>query len=190
MDAKAIINLGLGQISSSRVISIAPASSPLERHCAAGYPQWRDSELTKRRWVFARQFKLLTENTGITPAPGFVKVYDLPIDCLRVIRDKHTTWIQVGKQIHAYSAVTLEFTKRWPESEFDPLFIDALAARCAKECVEFVTQSNTKAVNINQVYTDAIKAAGVANALVIGPEDDGMNADELDEWELARAGIV
>jgi len=189
MDAKAIINLGLGKIGSSRVASISPPSSPLERHCAAGYSQWRDSELTKRRWVFSRSFQLLTENTGVTPAQGYDKVYDLPADCLRPIRDKHSTWIVAGKQIHAVSAVMLEFTKRVPEADFDPLFIDALAARCAQETVEFATQSNTKTVNVNQLYDDAIKKAGQANALIIGSED-GTHARELDDWELGRMGIA
>ncbi len=189
MDAKAIINLGLSKISSSRVVNISPPSSPLERHCAEGYPQWRDSELTKRRWVFARAFKLLDENPGQTPAPPYEKVYDLPSDCLRPIRDKYSTWIVVGRFIHSMGPLTLEYTRRAPESEFDPLFVDALAARSADECAEFVTQSNSKVATTQQRYDDAIKRAGIGNALIIGSED-ARHADELDAWELARAGIA
>lgn len=189
MDAKAVINHGLAKVTSSRIQNISPPNSPLERHCAQNYPQWRDSELMKRRWVFARAFKLLDENPGVTPADGYEKVYDLPSDCLRPIRDKYSTWIVAGKHIHAQGPVTLEYVRRVPENEFDPLFVDALAARICLECVEFITQSNTKGANAEAMYKEAIKQAGVANALVIGTED-AKHADVMDDWELARAGYV
>lgn len=190
MDAKAIINHGLSKIGSSRVNSISPPSSPIERHCQQGYTQWRDSELTKRRWVFARAFADLTQNPAVTVAPGYAYAFDLPSDCLRPIRDRHTTWIVVGKQIHHVGAtLKLEYTRRVPETDFDAMFIDALAARCAFECAEFITQSNTKGASALDVYKDAIKAAGAANALIIGPEI-ADHASELDDWELARYGVV
>jgi hypothetical protein len=53
MDAKLICNLGLGKLGTqSRVANLDPPVSGVEKHCAQGYPTWRDSELRKHRWVF------------------------------------------------------------------------------------------------------------------------------------------
>lgn len=190
MDAKGVINYGLGKIGASRVNSLSPAQSKLEKHCAEGYVQWRRSELAKRRWVFARRVEALTVNPSVTPVNGRAFAYDLPPNIVRVIRDRDTTWIQSGRYIHSYAASQeLEFIVDVPEGEFDPLFLDVLAWRVVQECNEYLTQSNTKDVSFTEKYKEAVRTAGVANAFIIGPEYT-QTADDLDEWELARVGIM
>ena len=58
-----------------------------------------------------------------------------------------------------------------PESELDPLFIEVLACRIAMECVEYVTQSNTKMEAASVLYDRAVTDATRANSFVIGPEN-------------------
>jgi hypothetical protein len=188
MDAKGIINYGLSKVSSSRVNSIAPPTSKLEKNCAEFYPQWRDSELTKRRWVFARRVAALNLNPSVTPLEGRTFAFDMEPDMLRPIRDRQSTWIQNGRTILGYAeALTVEYIARVPESEFDPLFVDVLGWRVVIESVEFITQSNTKSADAQAQYDKAVKIAGINNALIVGPENS-VSADELDEWELARMG--
>lgn len=188
MDAKGIINYGLSKVGASRVNSLAPPSSKLEKNCAEFYPQWRDSELTKRRWVFARRVAALNLNPSVTPIEGRTFGFDMEADMLRPVRDRASTWIQSGRTILAYAdALTIEYIARVPESEFDPLFVDVLGWRVVQENVEYITQSNTKGADADAKYKEAVRIAGANNALIIGAEDS-VSVDELDTWELARMG--
>lgn len=188
MDAKGIINYGLAKVGSTRVNSLAPASTKLEKNCAEFYPQWRDSELSMRRWVFARKYVALNLNPAVVPIEGRTYGYDLPSDLIRPIRQRDSTWIQSGRTILSYNATqNLEYIRRAPETDFDPLFIDVLGWRVVLENVEYLTQSNTKKADAQAAYDRAIVVAGANNALIVGPESNEA-VDELDAWELARIG--
>lgn len=189
-DAKSIINLGLGKIAASRVSSISPPKSPLERHCADGYPVWRDSELELRDWRFAMEGgKQLTQSAILdNPSDGKKYKYALPNDYLRPLRSKTTEWEQRGSFLFSsYSALCIDYIKRVTESAFTNTFINVLACRVGIECVEFATQSNTKDDAIELKYDKAIKIAGRLNAYVAGPQDITL-ADENSEWIEARLG--
>jgi hypothetical protein len=167
-----VINLGLAKLSASRIQSITPPRSALEIHCKENYPAWKRSELAKRRWVFA-----LVDNYAMTlgtTTPGVDRPYQfaLPPNCLRPVRQRYTEWVQRGRFLYsAYNVLTIEYISDVPESDFDPLFVDVLAWRIAIECVEMVTQSNTKKADASTGYKDARNEAGRANAFVIGSED-------------------
>lgn len=191
MDAKSIINLGLGKLGSYSVNSIAPAVTPLEKKVAAGYPQWRDSEITKNRWVFARLYAVLTAGgasatMGTSDRPnGFAK----PNDALRVLREKGAKWEQRGAYLYTYdSTLTIPYVARVVEAEFDPLFVDTLAARVAVEMCEGVTQSNLKKQDAQAQYTQTIRVARAANAITLGSDDSMTELDDDDDWLTARRG--
>jgi len=167
-----IINLGLSKIASSRVSRVDPPVSSLERFVAEGYPHWKRTELTKRRWVFA-----IEDNYALTQVATLENVeqmykYQLPVECLRPIRGKRTEWKQRGRYLYsAYSELRVSMIMNVDETEFDPLFVEVLACRVALESVEYVTQSNTKKADAEALYRNAVSDAGQANAFVIGPED-------------------
>jgi hypothetical protein len=187
MDAKAVINLGLAELGAT-VSNIDPPVSTLEKHVASGYPQWKKSELTKRRWVFANKFATLNRNLVHAVPADYPYAFDLPGDQLRLIRAKGSKWIRSGDVIlHTSDTLAIEYTADVPEHKCDALFIDALALRVAMASVEKVTQSNVKASVLERRYKDAIREAGVQNALIIGPENDEL-ADEDDTWHTARYG--
>lgn len=174
-----IINLGLSKIASSRVSRIDPPVSSLERFVAEGYPHWKRSELTKRRWVFATEDNYtLTRVETLTDVEQPYK-FQLPVECLRPIRGKRTEWKQRRRFIYStYDELRVSMIMNVDETEFDPLFVEVLASRIALECVEYVTQSNTKKADVEALYRNAVSDAGQANAFVIGPED--VTSDDED----------
>jgi hypothetical protein len=190
-DAKSVINLGLGKIAASRVVTLVPPKSAIERHCADGYPVWRDNELEIREWYFAVEHAQLTVSPlegQIKPDDGRTYRYAVPNDMLRPIRDKRTEWQQRGAFIYsAQSTLILPYIARRVESVWPSLFIDVVACRVAKECVEFATQSNTKGDSAEMKYEKAVRNAARANAFVNGPIDARLD-DANDEWILARMG--
>lgn len=190
MDAKTQLNLGLNLLGSYSVNSIAPATTPLEKKCATFYTQWRDSELTKNRWVFARGYAVLSEGGGAFETAERPYSFALPSDCLRPLREKSVTWEQRGRYLYnATATLTLNYLMRVVEANFDPLFVDVLAARIAVEMCESVTQSNLKKADARAGYKDALKIAKAANAVIIGMGDDADESDEDDEWIAGRRGV-
>lgn len=167
-----ILNLGLSKIGAAKVSSISPPRNGLERHCADGYPVWRDQELAKRRWVFCTEYEyILTQARA--PVDGAVRPYRyaVPADALRVVRESTDTWRQSGVYIDSDDpALKVTYIRKAPERDFDPLFVDVLACRVAMESVEFATQSNTKGQSAERRYDEAVKTAGRLNAFSIGPE--------------------
>ena len=167
-----IINLGLSKIASSRISRIDPPVSSLERFVAEGYPHWKRSELTKRRWVFATEDNYLLTRTETIDGVAQPYKYQLPVECLRPIRGKRTEWKQRRRFLYsAYDNLRVSMIMNVDEVEFDPLFVEVLASRIALESVEYVTQSNTKKADVEALYRAAVSDAGQANAFIIGPED-------------------
>ena len=167
-----IINLGLGKISSSLISRIDPPQSSLERFCAAGYENWKRTEIAKRRWVFATDDEVALPMIEERDGSEFRYVYQLPTDCLRPIRLKRDTWRQRRRTIQAHDQnLRVSLIMNVPESELDPLFIEVLACRIAMECVEYVTQSNTKMEAASVMYDRAVTDASRSNSFVIGPEN-------------------
>lgn len=175
-----IINLGLTKIGSARISRIDPPVSSLERLCAEGYPQWKRSELTKRRWVFATEdYYKLAQVDEVSGVERPYK-YALPVDCLRPVRQKRTEWKQRGKFIwSSCQDLRISYIKNVEEKDLEALFVDVLACRIAVECVEAITQSNTKKADAETLYQQAVNNAGQVNAFVIGPEDIQQDDDDF-----------
>lgn len=191
-NAIGIINLGLGMIAASKVSSITPPRTPLEIHCANGYPTWRDGELEKRDWVVTvEKCKILTlTQTLTTTRDGKKFVYALPNDYLRPLRDKHSEWEQNGQFIYsAYSTLAIDYIKQVNEAIFKPSLTMVVAARVAQECVEFSTQSNTKGETADGKYARYLSDAGKVNAYIRGPQDVQV-ADENSTWIMGRLGFT
>lgn len=166
-----IANLGLSKISSSKVTNLFPPTTALERHISEGYEHWRRTELQKHRWVFAIEDDYQLTLSDVRDDVELPYSYILPDDCLRPLRTNCTEWKQRGRTLHsARDALRLSYVRDVQETEFDPLFVEVLAARIAVESVEYVTQSNTKAVDVQSKYAEAVADAKRNNAFVVGPE--------------------
>jgi hypothetical protein len=188
MDAKTVINLGLAKLGAS-INSISPATSSLEKHCAAFYPQWKRSELAKRRWVFATQYISLNLDGAATVTTERPFAFTIPPNVIRIVRPKATVWEQNGKVIlHVENTLSIKAVVDVDENDCDALFIDALACRVGKECIDKVSESNVKFGTLERWYKEAIREAGQSNAIIVGPEENS-EPDEIDPWAAARFGV-
>lgn len=184
-----VANLGLGKLSASRISVLSASGTPLERHITAGFAHWRKSELLKHRWVFATidNFEMTLSDTLDEAEDGRIYVYDLDTDVLRPIRTQDAEWKQRGRKLYSkYDTLTISYLQTTTVIE-DDLFIEVLACRVARECVEYITQSNTKKADIIREYDEWIDQAKRNNAFIVGSEDINMH-DEDYPFIAARMG--
>lgn len=181
-----IINIGLSKIGASRVSDIKPPRSSLEKFNAENYDHWKRSELAKRRWVFATEEEYALPLIAVVEGVERPYKYELPTKCLRPIRERRTEWKQRKRFIlSAQAGLRITFIENVDETDFDPMFVEVLAARIAMENVEYNTQSNTKFSTAKAMYDEAVETAGQMNAFVIGPEDI-QDEDENFSFVTAR----
>lgn len=185
-DAKQICNLGLGKIGATTVSSLAPPRTVVEKLCAANYVHWRNSELRKRRWVFATEVVSLALSATI-PNSDLPYKYALPGNYLRAVRPHRCPWVIRGQFLYSASnQVTLEYIRKCDDNELtDENFIDVLAWRVAMELSEPTTQSNSKIGNAAIGYKDAVAEAGRLNAFLLDPSPVDA-PDEDYSWVNAR----
>lgn len=186
-DAKSIANLGLGKIGATRVTQLTPPKTVVEGLIASGFQQWKDSELKKRRWVFATVLATLSP-TGISPIAGLDLPYQfaLPGDILRPLRPAlplSQQWVQRGQFLYSRNAtLKLEYIQTVADNLLtDVSFIDVLAWRIAQEMVEPETQSNEKQIKADNGYLRAVNDAYQLNAWVLDPQPTG-GYDEDYAW--------
>jgi hypothetical protein len=181
-----VVNHGLRKLGASPVSRLDPPSTSLERHVADGYPLWLISELAKRRWVFATEHNYTLAKVDTLTNVDRPHKYQLPAQCLRPLRSDVSDWVQSGRYLYsAYTTLKISMIVKREETEFDPLFVEVFACRIATECVEFTTQSNTKADRTDFGYEEALTIASRANAFTIGPENLSDH-DEAYDWITER----
>lgn len=180
-----ICNLGLGIIGASQISSLAQPQKANEIRCARVYPQVRDTELRKHRWLCAKRHQIMTGADPSKVHRSLRFAYSLPTDpwCLRVIRDQVSDWSVEGRYLYTdmTAGFWMSFIGRVPEADFDPLLVDVIAARLAFLLAEPVTQSNTKKADALDIYSKARADAKRANAFETGPE-----FPPADTWVTAR----
>jgi len=187
---KDVCNQGLGKLGASRVNNLSPPVSTLEVKCASEYPQWKASEIKKRRWVFATTLLSLSAltTTVVSPSDGRMYKFAVPGDMLRPIRQKNTTWVQRGQFLYDYTnLINLEYIRNVPDNELtDVSFVDVLACRVAVECAELASQSPGKKRDAVVMLKDAEDEAGRMNAFTLEPHETGGD-DSAYTWDNARA---
>ena len=182
-----ICNLALQKLGEAPITSL-DESTPIARQCAAAYEPMRDRELRAHPWSFA--LKRVTLAADLT-APDFgpTASFTLPADFLRLHPDheyeEESDWTVEGRKLlssRAGDALTLRYIYRVEDTtEFDPLFVDALAARIAWQLCEIVTQSNTKKADARADYQSVIREARAVNAI-----EKRSAEPPTDDWILVR----
>lgn len=163
-----LCNLALGKLGlKDRIASLSAPTLPLERHFFTIYNHYRDVELSRHRWLFAKQEYVLSQGAAVSPYSDKPYSYDLPDELLKPWRDKLTEWVLNGRTLFSGYAttITLTGTRRVPETMFDPLFDEVFATRLALESMDVPGVSDTKRADSKQWYAVAIADAKASNAI-------------------------
>ena len=133
-----VANLALAMVGAERVVSLSTDESKPSRLCNEFLPQVRDGCLVSHPWNFAiRRASLPASPTA--PAFDFTQAYQVPSDCLRVLRidstDPHEPFAREGGRILCNVAAPLKilYIARITEAGAWPaLFADLVSARLAE----------------------------------------------------------
>lgn len=184
-----ICNRALQKIGATRISSLNEASVNA-RALSTMYDSVRDSELRAHPWNFAIQRATLAADSS-APDWGRGAAFELPSDFLRILPDYPETadntrdWQIEGRKIYTNSSqgpLYLRYVARVTDTSlYDPLFVEALAARLALELCELLTQSNLKKAAAAQEYKTTIDVARKANAF-----DNAPVKPWDDEWVTIR----
>ena len=160
----AICNMALADIGRGLQITALDEASQAARVCKLRYPYARDAALRSYDWNFASRRADLPKN-AVAPAFEYANAYDLPPDCLLVrsvfgvYRDQ---WVVERRQILADAGEPLLITYTALVTDpavFDPLFVDALAARLASNIAVQLSESPSRAQSLLQVFHAKIAEA-------------------------------
>ena len=174
-----ICNRALQHLGASRILGITDDTRN-GRACNACYDALRRSELRRHRWLFAKTRVALAPLVETDPHGEFTYIFQLPADCLRVLkpRDHTLDWQILGRKLYTNqsSVLYLEYISDVSDpNQFDALFAESLAYKMAETMCEEITQSNVKKVGIKDDYKEMIREAKRTNAMETipaEPEDD------------------
>lgn len=185
-----IANRALQKLGAKRISSLTQ-DHPNARSMNAAFEQVRDAELRRYVWSFAISRASVAADAvdAIDVGGGTWKRYSLPNDFLRLIRDDesgfHVDWKIEGLYILSTDASPLTFkyvAKIEDPTFYDPLFVEALAAKLALECaIEIKDASVTDFSKIEDSYSKAI-----SEARMIGAIEKPAEEFPEDSWLAAR----
>ena len=178
-------NIALVNLGEDTITSLSDDVKPA-RLINRRYAPIRDAVLRAHPWNCAMARDRLS---SIDPAPiwGPTNAFQLPTDALRVLRtaNRGTAWKVEGRQIVSNAGAPLDilYSRQVTDpNEFDPLLIEAIAARLAADLAHPITQSTT----LIQVMWDLYRQKLIEARGVDGQEGTG---DEViaDTWLVSRS---
>ena len=153
----AICNMALAEIGRGSMITSMDEASQAARACKLRYPYARDAVLRSYDWNFAAKRAELAAN-ATAPAFEFARAFDLPNDCLivrSIYEGESVKWVVENRQIltDMGDPIYIKFTRLITDTaRFDPLFVEALAARVASDIAVQLSESVSRAQGLWQVY--------------------------------------
>ena len=133
--------------------------------CNIMYPQLRDEVLTGHLWNFAIKQASLAKLTA-SPTWEYDNAYQLPADCLRVVRTKEFSesgyrFKIKGRELHTdAAAANIEYVAQITDTtQFNPQFVDVLATRLAAELAYSVAGSASRSEQLFGQYQAKLKEA-------------------------------
>lgn len=188
-----IANRALSMLGEERITSLDDNNKPA-RAMKARFVILRDAELSAYPWRFSVKRVQLAATTE-TPAWGFRKIYNRPVDDVRPIsvggvplnsqnvgvfyessghsstgRQSQYEIIEGRVETDLPAPLDYEYSARIEDTgQFDPLFVEALAARLAEDAAEELTQSKSKKEYAAMKYRRILAEARRVNSLYRPP---------------------
>lgn len=201
-----IANLALSRLGHTSITSLAQGNKAATA-CQLHYPICRDAVLRAHPWNFAIKRETLAQDST-TPNHEFTYRHTLPTDCLKVLR---TNWEADGISstavygfpgMNGYNAemapyriegrfllanesvVKIAYIARIEDAaQFDALFVDLLAQRLAAEIAPAITDTQSVAKSMWDIYTMKLAEARTTDA----QEGTPIDIVDVSPWIQARA---
>lgn len=164
-------------------------SNKIERLCGRQYPVARDIILRSAPWNFALKRDLITPN-GDVPIFGETKVYNLPPDCVKIVKVINGNYKPIkfkteGRFIYALADEInlLYVSNNIPEGYYDVTFRRAVAYQLAADMCYAVTQSTSLMQGLVQLSKQYIQESRSYNSMEMTPED--FSFDYFDQARIA-----
>lgn len=189
-----ICKMALALLEEAPITSYDDDTGTVANLCRIHFPITRDVLLRRHPWNFAiERASLAADSTN--PATGFAYRYQLPADCLRILPLEYMAeqnggairHVVEGRYIHtdAEAPLKVRYVKQVTDTtQFDVLFVDALAKTLAGRLAGFITGKQSYAERMMAMAQDALKEARLLDALEGTPDDP----DNLD-FAYARWGF-
>ena len=156
-----ICNGSLNQLGATTIVSLTEDSKNA-RLCNARFTQIRDSVFRSHPWNCLQKRLELSSSTD-TPAWGYSFKYDLPGDCLRLLRilDYESNYKVEGRKIlsNTSSMKILYVARVTDPNEYDELLRETLSASLGADIAFAVTSNNQTAQNMYQLFQDKLRDA-------------------------------
>ena len=169
-----ICNGALNQLGATTIVSLTEDSKN-GRLCNARYTQIRDSVFRSHPWNCLQKRLELSSSTD-TPAWGYSFKYDLPGDCLRLLRilDYDSNYKVEGRKIlsNTSSMKILYVARVTDPNEYDELLRETLSAALGADIAFGITSNNQTAQNMYQLFQDKLRDARFVDST------EGQNIDQ------------
>lgn len=179
-----ICNKALTLLGSSRIRALTDDSEEA-RLCNTFYEGVRDAVLQSHPWNCASVRATLARLTD-APAWGFEFAYQLPADCLRVLRmqDYRTRFKVEGSRLltNENTAKILYIRRMEDPSLLPPLLADLIAIRLAHDIAPRLAKSESKRQEMEQLFEQRAREARSADA-----QEGSADVLIADEWLIDRA---
>jgi hypothetical protein len=176
-------NYALGLIGAARIDSFSDNSEEA-RLCNLYYTMVLEEFLSEHPWNFAQKRVDLSQ-TATTPVFGFDYEYQLPTDCLRVLKisTSYDYKIEEDKLLTDSNEVAILYLRTPSVEEFSPKFVAAMGCKMAMLMSYALTKSNTLADRLEKMYERNFALARNYDA-----QEGGLDRVEYadDEWLNAR----
>tara|TARA_Y100001951_G_scaffold52173_1_gene41274 strand:+ start:1090 stop:1671 length:582 start_codon:yes stop_codon:yes gene_type:complete len=156
-----ICNTALNQLGASTILTLTEDSKNA-RLCNARYTQIRDAVFRSHPFNCLQKRVELSSSTT-TPAWGYSFQYDLPGDCLRLLRilDYDSDHKVEGRSIlsNNSSMKILYISRITDPNKYDELLRETISAALAADIAYAITSNNTTQQNMIALYQDKLRDA-------------------------------
>lgn len=122
------------------------------------------SMLTSHRWRFATKQTKLARLTA-KPSNGYTSAFQIPSDCIYVIKTSTVDYEVYGSLIHANAEeLFLEYTYKVDESKLPPYFTKTLEFFLAEQFAVSLAGSIDKGLYFGKMYENQLKKAKFADS--------------------------
>ena len=156
-----ICNGALNQLGATTILSLTEDSKNA-RLCNSRFTQVRDAVFRSHPWNCLQKRVQLASSTN-TPAWGYKFQFDLPGDCLRLLRilDFDSNYQVEGRSILSNNETMkiLYISRVEDPNQYDELLRETLSAALGSDIAYAITSNNTTSQNMLVTYQEKLKDA-------------------------------